>query len=155
LIKSLNQSLKKSGQAEIVATTLGDFLSLVHDKVTGKGINVVQGIQGELRSNSAAPYYERAYLLYGVLSRRLYLKRANRLAEYKLARQVEPLFACTTALNLGEYPALQLDHAWKLLLKNHPHDSICGCSVDEVHREMLTRYSKLDDMLRALLLQAR
>ena len=25
--------------------------------------------------------------------------------------------------------------AWGYLLKNHPHDSICGCSVSEVHRD--------------------
>jgi alpha-mannosidase len=28
----------------------------------------------------------------------------------------------------------------KWLLKNSPHDSICGCSIDEVHEEMKTRY---------------
>ncbi len=33
-----------------------------------------------------------------------------------------------------------LDYAWKLLLKNQPHDSICGCSMDEVHREMGPRF---------------
>ena len=30
--------------------------------------------------------------------------------------------------------------AWRHLLKNHPHDSICGCSVDQVHQEMETRF---------------
>jgi alpha-mannosidase len=30
------------------------------------------------------------------------------------------------------------------LLRNHPHDSICGCSCDEVHRDMLVRYEQLD-----------
>ena len=28
-------------------------------------------------------------------------------------------------------------------MKNHPHDSICGCSVDEVHREMEARLDKV------------
>ena len=27
-------------------------------------------------------------------------------------------------------------------MQNNPHDSICGCSVDEVHREMDTRFEK-------------
>src|SRR5690625_3017054 len=31
-------------------------------------------------------------------------------------------------------------------MKNHPHDSICGCSVDEVHEEMVTRFLKVDQM---------
>ena len=30
--------------------------------------------------------------------------------------------------------------AWKYLLQNQPHDSICGCSIDQVHEEMQTRF---------------
>src|SRR5438874_13600239 len=40
-------------------------------------------------------------------------------------------------------PRPMLRYAWKLLLQNHPHDSICGCSVDSVHREMVTRFEKV------------
>ncbi|MCU1383097.1 MAG: hypothetical protein JWL71_1794 [Acidobacteria bacterium] len=40
------------------------------------------------------------------------------------------------------YPAAQLRHAWKTLLQNHPHDSICGCSIDAVHEENMTRFSR-------------
>ena len=29
---------------------------------------------------------------------------------------------------------------------NAPHDSICGCSVDEVHREMETRFAKVNQV---------
>lgn len=31
-------------------------------------------------------------------------------------------------------------------MQNHPHDSICGCSVDSVHREMMTRFEKADEV---------
>jgi alpha-mannosidase len=31
-------------------------------------------------------------------------------------------------------------------MQNHPHDSICGCSVDEVHREMMTRFEKANEV---------
>lgn len=27
-------------------------------------------------------------------------------------------------------------------MQNHPHDSICGCSVDEVNREIEARFAK-------------
>ena len=27
-------------------------------------------------------------------------------------------------------------------MQNHPHDSICCCSVDEVQQEMVTRFNK-------------
>ncbi|MCK5572320.1 MAG: hypothetical protein KAJ12_06145, partial [Bacteroidetes bacterium] len=29
---------------------------------------------------------------------------------------------------------------------NHPHDSICGCSIDTVHREMMTRFKSVEDL---------
>jgi len=35
-----------------------------------------------------------------------------------------------------------LDQAWRYLLLNHPHDSICGCSIDQVHRDMLYRFDQ-------------
>ena len=31
-------------------------------------------------------------------------------------------------------------------MQNHPHDSICGCSVDEVHREMTARFEKAEQV---------
>mgnify|MGYP003499564324 CR=1 FL=1 len=35
-----------------------------------------------------------------------------------------------------------LDVAWRELLRNQPHDSICGCSIDQVHDEMRTRFDR-------------
>jgi mannosylglycerate hydrolase len=82
-------------------------------------------------------------VLRGVNSARLYLKRANERAERRLL-EVETLGALRT-LHTGEpYPVLDFRLAWRQLLKNHPHDSICGCSCDEVHRDMLVRYELLE-----------
>lgn len=36
-------------------------------------------------------------------------------------------------------------------MQNHPHDSICGCSVDEVHREMVTRFEKSRHVAEAMI----
>ena len=36
----------------------------------------------------------------------------------------------------------ELAAAWRTLLENHPHDSICGTSADPVHREMVTRFER-------------
>jgi hypothetical protein len=33
-------------------------------------------------------------------------------------------------------------------LENHPHDSICGCSVDRVHDEMETRFRRVEEIAR-------
>ncbi len=48
------------------------------------------------------------------------------------------------------FPTSDFRLAWRQLLKCHPHDSICGCSCDEVHRDMLVRYEQLDRTISAL-----
>jgi hypothetical protein len=95
--------------------------------------------------------YGTAYLLTGVWSARLWLKQANRRLEHQLCRRVEPLLAMACAAGVvdtglagmpwaGVLGALQT--AWRLLLLNHPHDSICGCSVDSVHQENMQRFAE-------------
>lgn len=106
--------------------------------------------KGELRGSRYAP------LIPGVLSTRIYLKQANEEAQTLLERWAEPV--ATAAWALGDpYPGDFLGYAWGLLLQNHPHDSICGCSVDAVHREMLTRFERvraIGDEIRARSLRA-
>lgn len=93
--------------------------------------------QGELRGGK---YF---HLLSGVFSARMWIKQENTAIEYSLEKYAEPFSAMAWALdNDGtfEYPADYLLTGWKWLMKNHPHDSICGCSIDEVHDEMKTRF---------------
>ncbi len=80
-------------------------------------------------------------ILSGVWSARMPLKQENEACQGLLARVVEPLAAAAHFLGGEQWPAGLLDIAWKELLRNHPHDSICGCSTDEVHREMATRFA--------------
>jgi alpha-mannosidase len=85
-------------------------------------------------------------VLRGVDSARIYLKQANERAEQRLL-SVETAAALRTLRGDVRYPAADLRLAWRDLLRNHPHDSICGCSCDEVHRDMLVRYEQLDRTL--------
>ena len=55
---------------------------------------------------------------------------------------MEPL----TIITGGHHHKDQLTYAWKTLLQNAPHDSICGCSVDDVHREMEVRFAKVNQV---------
>ena len=88
-------------------------------------------------------------VLRGVNSARLYLKQANELAERRLL-SVETLTALL-ALRAGEsFPVSDFRLAWRELLQCQPHDSICGCSCDEVHRDMLVRYELLHRTLTLL-----
>jgi alpha-mannosidase len=85
-------------------------------------------------------------LLRGVNSARIYLKQANERAERRVLA-IETAAALRTLREGAPYPAADLRLAWRDLLRNHPHDSICGCSCDEVHRDMLVRYEQLDRTL--------
>ncbi len=84
-------------------------------------------------------------LLISTASARIYLKQKNHAAQNALERVAEPLGTVAYLLG-GQYPADFLNYAWKNLLKNHTHDCICGCSVDEVHREMLPRFDKVEQV---------
>jgi alpha-mannosidase len=85
-------------------------------------------------------------VLRGVNSARIYLKQANERAETRLL-SIETAAALRTLRERAPYPSADLRLAWRDLLRNHPHDSICGCSCDEVHRDMLVRYEQLDRTL--------
>ncbi len=79
-----------------------------------------------------------ANLLPGVWSSRLHLKLANRAAERAVIGWAEPWAALGSVHGLpDERPALRA--ARRALLANQAHDSIGGCSQDEVHRQMAGR----------------
>ncbi|MBC8164071.1 MAG: alpha-mannosidase, partial [Roseiflexaceae bacterium] len=80
--------------------------------------------------------------LVNTASARLYLKQANAELQRELERWVEP-WAALAWLYGKEHPEAQIRYAWKLLLENHTHDGICGCSVDAVHDEMMTRFDRV------------
>lgn len=94
-----------------------------------------------------------AYVLPGVWSTRRYLKQANDAVQNLLEREVEPVLVYQFLSGNTPERAL-LWQAWKYLLQNHPHDSICGCSIDEVHQDMLPRFRWAREIARELQVQA-
>ncbi|MDD3012143.1 MAG: glycoside hydrolase family 38 C-terminal domain-containing protein [Candidatus Gastranaerophilales bacterium] len=97
-------------------------------------------VQGELRDNT------RNFILPGTLSTRLYLKKANAISTWKLCKLAEPLYSLLQYCQIVSNLENELIYAWKLLLQNHPHDSICGCSTDEVHDEMIPRFNQVNQI---------
>ena len=67
-------------------------------------------------------------ILRGVNSTRVWIKQENVACERLLLERCEPLDALT-----GGTARDELRDLWRMLLQNHPHDSICGCSIDAVH----------------------
>ncbi|WP_303673034.1 alpha-mannosidase [Vampirovibrio chlorellavorus] len=110
-------------------------------------IEALETVAGELVDNTGS------FLLPGVYSARMYLKQANRRLEHALVRQLEPLLAMAQGLlpnRQAEYPEQALALAWQTLILNHPHDSICGCSVDAVHRENEVRFDQVAQIAEGL-----
>ncbi|MBA3823163.1 MAG: hypothetical protein H0X24_04550 [Ktedonobacterales bacterium] len=96
---------------------------------------------------------ERAHLLPGVLSTRMWIKQRNAANEALLTQWADPLAAWAKRLG-GEDQSALLDVAWRHLLRNQPHDSICGCSIDQVHREMVPRYDQSEQIAEEVIRQS-
>ncbi len=122
---------------ELVFGTLDEFLNEAERITHGK--NLFKAF-GELRDTNRVTTGAFNFLLANVLSSRMYLKQANAQAQYLLERWAEPFSVIASDLGASSYPTGLLEQSWTYLLQNHPHDSICGCSRDEVHRQMMTRF---------------
>ena len=157
IVGRFGELLRGAGQAEIVLADGSDHLPIEPE---------LPEILGELERTLGAPFRIGRYdehqpaaeglpahegelvgsrlqnLLRGVNSARIYLKQANERAERRLL-SIETAAALRTLRKDAAYPKADLRLAWRDLLRNHPHDSICGCSCDEVHRDMLVRYEQL------------
>lgn len=78
-------------------------------------------------------------LLTYVVSSRYDLKQENDQAQNLWERWAEPLSAIHALEGRAIRPRYR-DVAYLELLRNHAHDSICGCAVEEVHRDMHYRF---------------
>ncbi len=104
-----------------------------------KGLNPKLKIfEGELRGSKYI------HILSGVLSSRVWIKQLNSSIENLYEKYVEPIATLAWMLNRNtgfRYPTNLILKGYKWLIKNHPHDSICGCSIDPVYDEMKIRFA--------------
>ncbi len=127
------ERLQRAGY-RVVHGTLDDYVAAV--RARGPELPVVEG---EFNRGRYSP------ILQGVYSTRMPLKQRNWAVQQLLERVAEPA-AVFAWLGGGEYPARALEQAWRWLLLNHPHDDICGCSADQVHREMVHRFDQAEQL---------
>ena len=78
------------------------------------------------------------------------VKYRNDRCQNLMERAVQPLAAVARLLGMKYRPAL-MEKAMDYLLKNHPHDSICGCSVDQVHIDMRYRFDQAEAIGREMI----
>ncbi|MCH8994230.1 MAG: hypothetical protein IH959_04595, partial [Chloroflexi bacterium] len=154
--------------AELVQGSLPQLFDEIESQLDGGA--TLPRRRGEFRSG------QRSNVLPGVLSARMWIKQRTFACEQLLTRWAEPLTLWSGLLRarLGEAwhePAVGagpssphpsepasvsglLDRAWRLLLENQPHDSICGCSVDQTHDEMRPRFDQCEQIGEELTAQA-
>jgi len=140
LIKGFN---KKSRNVELIHGTLPSYFEALRESVPP-----LRSHTGEFRS------YGRAFLLPNVLSTRIWIKQWNHKCENLLERLAEPLVAWLWFVELdsseNQKRVKRLSSlcwlAWKYLIQNHPHDSICGCSIDRVHKDMKFRFKAVEEI---------
>jgi alpha-mannosidase len=90
--------------------------------------------RGELHSGAGAN------VLKGTLSARFPLKLRHAALERRLERYVEPALA----LSALAWPERELAYCWRQVVLNSAHDSICGCSIDQVHEQATERLARAE-----------
>lgn len=132
---------------QIRHSTLPEYFAAIQADL-GSAQAVLPHVSGELRASQRMP------LLPGVLSTRIWIKQRNHACQTLLENWAEPFNAWAAAVTapdpltspyLADRSAL-LHEAWRMLLQCHPHDSICGCSTDQVHDEMRPRFDQVEQI---------
>lgn len=98
-------------------------------------------LKGEMRSTQKDESGARLYA--STLSSRMPLKQANRRAEDAIIRWAEPFAAIAWSMG-APYPYSALGKAWQYLLANHAHDSISGTGTDQVHGDVMSRFTQCE-----------
>lgn len=127
------EALREASGADVRLGTLEGYADAVAAAARALDLPLVAG---ELRGGR-----RHAWALQGTHGARPALKRWNAHCQRLLERAAEPLAALAHA-RAGADLRAELEAAWRQLLENHPHDSICGTSADPVHREMLVRFER-------------
>lgn len=133
LLESLTSAQEIFGdEVEIVHSNLKDYLECIRPYR-----NTFPEIRGEITGQ----YTNGALRLVDTASTHMPLKRYNHKVQNMLQQQSEPI-SVLADLAGDPYRKHLIRYAWKTLMTNHPHDSICSCSCDTVAREMAVRFEK-------------
>jgi alpha-mannosidase len=128
-VRALRKAAKHAGDT-VRPSSLTAFVKHVLTATAAWHLPVVSG---ELRDS-----YGYTWALQGTFATRAAEKRANAHAERALIRDAEPWAALARQRRRSSRLSL-LVAAWRTLLQAHPHDTLCGCSIDEVAEAMELR----------------
>jgi mannosylglycerate hydrolase len=101
--------------------------------------NELDQVTGEFIDPSVSKIHRSIY------SSRYDQKYLNDKVERRMIYQVEPLMAMAERAGIPYKKAL-LDKIWKLIVRNHAHDSAGGCNSDKTNRMILARLVEADQL---------
>ncbi len=131
LLEAIEQLASAAHPDRVERVSLGRFGRELVERV--RTMPVPQ-VRGELRDS-----YGYTWTLQGTFSSRAALKRRYAQVESMLVRDVEPWTALARLAGDGVDRRAVLRSAWKPVLLCQPHDTLCGCSVDDVAAAMSCR----------------
>ncbi len=123
------------GSETLVRSSLTAFAARLVERAAGRRLPM---IEGELRES-----YGYTWTLQGTLGVRSALKRRNAGVERLLVRDAEP-WAALARLREGWDSRALLHSSWRSVLLCHPHDTLCGCSIDAVARAVASRLEEAE-----------
>ena len=109
--------------------------------------NFFEDLESELAQKDVPTWCGELYLEYhrGTYTSMAFVKQKNRSCEFLLQR-TETIAAIAKLLANAQYPAEQLDKAWKLLLLNQFHDILPGSSIADVYQDCTIDYAKIEQL---------
>ena len=136
LQKNLHEVIKLANEVQdevlVKQSNIEDYVEEIR-----KNAKDLKVYEGEINSQYTAGWGN----LICTASAHVDIKQDNHEAEHLLCGIAEPLSVLLKE-STGKYKSDLFLYAWRTLMQNHPHDSICTCSCDEVYDEMKVRFMK-------------
>ncbi|MBO0453911.1 glycoside hydrolase family 38 C-terminal domain-containing protein [Candidatus Enterococcus murrayae] len=128
-IEVYNQKLKN---VELIESSYDRFFDAISE-------NELSVVEGEFISSSVSKIHRSIY------SSRYDHKYLNDKVERRMIYQAEPLMVMAEKCGIPYKKGL-LDRIWKLLNKNHAHDSAGGCNSDKTNQIITDRFVEADQL---------
>ena len=130
LVEVIKTANEVQDEYEVVQSNFKDYLAEIR-----KHRDELTPFEGEI----IGQYTSGWWLLTSTASTHIDIKTRNWKNQHTLERISEPANRLAAMLG-GKYDRDFFLYAWRRLMQNHPHDSICTCSCDEVYDAMLARF---------------
>lgn len=150
-------ALPVGGDQRYVDYNLKDRIALYNDELKNKNVKLFESnypklfeavnkskakldnVSGEFITSSVSKIHRSIY------SSRYDQKYLNDKVERRMIYQLEPLMAMADRIGIP-YKKSLLDKIWKLVVRNHAHDSAGGCNSDKTNQIILERLREADQL---------